>query len=181
MRLLLFACIAAGPVWAETCPEAPDHASALSRLIETAQEAPDEAAGRKVSDAMWELWAEAPDAKAQGLLDEAMTRREAYDYAGAMEAADALVTYCPDYAEGYNQRAFIHFLRQDFEPALPDLERAVDLQPRHVAALTGQALTLHALGRDAEAALVLRQALELNPWLGERHLLPVLERGEQEL
>ena len=33
MRHLLIACMLAGPVGAETCPEAPDHAEALSRLI----------------------------------------------------------------------------------------------------------------------------------------------------
>ncbi|WP_152475488.1 hypothetical protein [Roseovarius sp. THAF9] len=181
MRHLLIACMLSGPAWAGTCPDAPDHSAELSRLIEAAQAAPDEAAGRALSDEMWALWAEAPDDKAQALLDEAMARREVYDYDAAMAAAEALVEYCPGYAEGYNQRAFIHFLRQDFESALPDLARTLELQPRHVAARTGQALTLHALGRPGEAALALRAALDMNPWLGERHLLPVLEQGEEEL
>ena len=47
--------------------------------------------------------------------------------------------------------------------------------------MTGQALTLAALDRKAEAALVLREALEMNPWLGERALLSVLEAEEEEL
>ena len=181
MRLSFLAIMAAGPAFATACPEPPDHAAALSDLITAAREAPDEMTGRIASNDMWALWADAPDKRSQDLLDEAMSRRESYDYDGAMVAAEALIAYCPDYAEGYNQRAFIHFLRQDFEAALPDLDRTLDLSPRHVAALTGKALTLHALGRDAEAALSLRAALEMNPWLGERHLLPVLERSEQEL
>lgn len=181
MRYAIIAIFAAGPALATACPEPPDHAHALSKLITEAREAEDDSAGRALSSKMWELWADAPDARAQDLLDEAMSRRESYDYDGAMKAADALVTYCPDYAEGYNQRAFIHFLRQDYEAALPDLKRTVELSPRHVAALAGQALTLAALGRNAEAAVSLRAALDLNPWLNERHLLPQLEQGEQEL
>jgi len=181
MRLALIATLAAGPAFATACPEPPDHAAALSDLITAAREAPDETLGRTLSNDMWALWADAPDDRAQELLDTAMARREAYDYDAAITAAEALITYCPDYAEGYNQRAFIHFLRQEFEAALPDLERTLELSPRHVAALTGKALTLHALGRNAEAALALRAALEMNPWLGERHLLPVLEASEQEL
>lgn len=181
MRLTILACVIAGPVWANACPEPPDHSLALTKLIKAAQDAPNEMTGREFSDAMWVLWAKAPDAKSQKMLDEAMARRESYDYDGALEAAEALITYCPDYAEGYNQRAFVNFLRQDYTAALPDLERTLDLQPRHVAALTGQALTLAALDRNGEAALVLRRALELNPWLGERHLLPVLEKTEEEL
>ncbi|WP_294624308.1 tetratricopeptide repeat protein [uncultured Roseovarius sp.] len=153
----------------------------MGDLIDKAQQAPNEAAGRALSNRMWELWSDAPDAHAQDLLESGMSRREIYDFDAAMKAFDALVTYCPDYAEGYNQRGFIHFLREEFDKALPELDAALERQPRHVAARTGRALTLMALGRNAEAALELRTALDLNPWLGERHLLRVLEAGEDDL
>ncbi|WP_397541899.1 tetratricopeptide repeat protein [Roseovarius salis] len=171
----------AAPTNAGECPPLPDRSQELAELIAAARDAPDARAGRRISDEMWEIWADAPDAYAQDLLDEGMTRREAHDFAGAMDAFDALVEYCPHYAEGYNQRAFVNFLRQDYEAALPDLDRTLELSPRHVAALTGKALTLAALDRKGEAALTLRKALEFNPWLGERHLLPVLEAAEEEI
>jgi len=181
LALALILGCAALPAGAAGCPAPPDRAAELTALIETARAAPDEAAARGLSDAMWAIWADAPDAHAQELLDSAMARREMFDFAGALAAADALVAYCPDYAEGYNQRAFVHFLREDYEAALPDLERALERSPRHVAAMTGKALTLAALGRKGEAALSLRAALDLNPWLGERHLLPVLEAEAEDL
>ena len=184
MKRLLFASVLgllAAPAWAETCPAAPDHTDALAQLVNAAKDAPDEMSGRALSDEMWKLWAEAPDQRAQELLDEGMSRRSSYDYDGAMAAFEALVTYCPDYAEGYNQRAFINFLREDYEAALPDLDRTLEITPDHVAALTGKALTLSALDRKGEAALALRAALAKNPWLSERHLLPVLEAAEEEL
>lgn len=171
----------AGGAQASACPAAPDHSAEISALIEATQAAEDEISARLIVNDMWALWADAPDDQAQTLLDEGMSRREAYDFAGALVALDALVEYCPDYAEGYNQRAFVHFLKQDYETALPDLERAVVLSPTHVAALTGQAMTLVALRRNAEAALVLRRALAMNPWLVERSLLPVIEASEDEL
>jgi len=173
--------LAGGPLAAATCPEAPDHGTEIGDLIEAAQSAPDEVSGRIISNQMWQYWADAPDDYAQGLLDEGMTRRAAYDFEGAVKAFDALVAYCPAYAEGYNQRAFVNFIRQDYSAALPDLERAVALSPRHIAAMTGQAMTLMALDRPGEAALVLRAALELDPWLPERHLLGALEAAEKEL
>nr|WP_309501442.1 tetratricopeptide repeat protein [uncultured Roseovarius sp.] len=185
MRHLLLSLIlgvgTALPVLSDTCPEAPDNSQALEALIAAAQAAPDQQAGREISNAMWEYWTVAPDQYAQELLDTGMERREAYDFAGALKAFHALVDYCPDYAEGYNQRAFAHFLREEYAEALPDLERAITLVPQHVAARTGLALTLMRLQRTGEAALALRAALEMNPWLGERSLLPVLEAMEQEL
>jgi len=182
MKLVVTALLLMGtPALAATCPPVPDHGAAFDRLVATARAAETEAAGRAVSDEMWALWTDAPDARAQEWLDEGMTRREAYDFAAAEAAFDALVAYCPNYAEGYNQRAFVNFLRQDYEAALPDLDRALALSPRHVGALTGQALTLIALQRPGEAAVTLRRALDLNPWLSERHLLPGLESLEEDL
>jgi len=181
MRLLLLSLCLAGPALAQTCPAPPDHSAALAGLIEDARAAPDQASGLALSNQMWALWADAPDDQAQELLDTAMARREAFDFDGAMEAANALIAYCPDYAEGYNQRAFVNFLRNAYDAALPDLVKTLELNDQHVAALTGQAMTLMALERPGEAALVLRRALALNPWLGERSLLPVLEAQEEEL
>ncbi|KKL65864.1 hypothetical protein LCGC14_2150700, partial [marine sediment metagenome] len=117
------------------------------------------------------IWADAPDARAQELLDEGLARRGAFDLDGARVAFDALIAYCPSYAEGYNQRAFIAFMREDYAAALVDLDRALARLPLHVAALSGKALTLMGLGRDGEAQEVLRAALTLNPWLPERGLL----------
>lgn len=179
--IILALLLPAGGALAAICPEAPDHSEALDGLIAQIQSAETETEARRISNRMWEFWADAPDQQAQAILDRGMTRRAAWDLLGALAEFDRLVDYCPDYAEGYNQRAFVNFILQDYAAALPDLERAVMLSPRHIAALTGQALTLAALDRNAEAALVLRAALEMNPWLVERHLLPHLEKTEDEI
>ena len=155
---------------AQTCPNAPDHSEALDALIEEARAAETEAAGQALSNRMWELWADAPDEPAQAILDRGMARRSGWDLAGALADFDRLIEYCPDYAEGYNQRAFVNFLRQDYPAALVDLERVLELSPRHVAAISGLALTLMALGRTDEARETLERALALNPWIPERGL-----------
>ena len=77
----------------------------------------------------------------------------------------------PDFAEGWNQRAFAAFLAEDYAAALADLDVALGIMPDHVAALSGKALTLIGMGRNDEAQEVLRAAVKLNPWLGERALL----------
>lgn len=171
MRYVFIAFLLSAPAWAETCPPAPDISIDLRALIDDANAAPDERDGQAVSAKMWQLWLRAPDATAQEVLDRGMRQRSGFDFAGAYESFDALVDYCPDYAEGYNQRAFVSFLREDYETALIDLEQALHLSPDHVGAQSGRALTLMNLGRRDEAREQLEQALENNPWLSERHLL----------
>ncbi|MBE1284924.1 MAG: tetratricopeptide repeat protein [Rhodobacteraceae bacterium] len=162
--------LVAAPVLADGCPAAPDHRAELQGLISQIQRAPDETSARLISNRMWEYWADAPNEQAQSILDRGMSRRASHDFLGALEDFDKLVEYCPNYAEGYNQRAFVKFLRHDFDAAITDLDRALKLSPDHVAALSGKALSLFALGRLEEARVVLGDALKLNPWLPERGL-----------
>ncbi len=162
--------LASGPVWAD-CPPAPDHRAEMAELHARAQAAGSEAEGRTVTGQMWALWTAAPDEPAQEMLDRGMAAIRASDLLGAMDALDRLVAYCPDYAEGWNQRAFAEFLAGRMEASRADLERALALEPDHVAALTGLALVLTALGDVVGAQARLRDALRLNPWLPERALL----------
>lgn len=171
IRAAFILTLAASPLAAETCPEAPDHAAEIDALIAEVQAAPNEMKGREISSRMWEFWADAPDEPAQSLLDSGMQARSSYNFTTALDKFDRLIAYCPDYAEGYNQRAFVYYLNQEFAAALPDLDRTLELSPNHVAALAGKALTLMGLGRHEEAQETLRAAVALNPWISERHLL----------
>ncbi len=152
------------------CPSAPDHSTPLEGLLSEVQQADSEAQAREIANRMWEFWADAPDERAQEILNRGMTRRSSFDFLGALEDFDQLIAYCPAYAEGYNQRAFVHYLRRDFAAALRDLDRALELSPRHVAAMSGRALSLYGLSRLEEAREALAEALALNPWLPERYL-----------
>ena len=161
--------LAAGPAAAE-CPAAPDHGAKIDALLEGTRAAKTEYEARKIANDMWGYWTDAPDEVAQAMLDRGMGKRRSYDFLGALGDLTKLIAYCPDYAEGYNQRAFVHFLRKDFAAALPDLDRAIALSPNHVAALAGRVLTLVGLGQTEAARETLEQALALNPWLPERGL-----------
>ena len=182
MTRLIFALLfLSGPVLAE-CPAARDITADMDVLISEIRAAPDDRAARDVSGNMWELWLTAPDAAAQAELDNVMRRRANYDFQGALVNYDKLVDYCPSYAEGYNQRAFIYFLTGYYEKALVDLDAALALSPRHVGALSGRALTLMNLGRTDDARTQLIAALDVNPWLSERFLMmdggPLAPKGE---
>lgn len=171
MKHLLFSLPFVASTAFADCPASPDISLELDQLIADVREAPDDRSARKISADMWQLWLKAPDASAQEALDQGMRKRESYDYLGAIESYDALIDYCPDYAEGYNQRAFIYYLNGEFESSLEDLDKALALSPKHVGAQSGRALTLMNLGRLGEARLQLLAALENNPWLSERFLL----------
>lgn len=166
---LLFG-LSVGPVSAD-CPAGRDIAEELVRIVSDMKAAPSEASARQYSAAMWELWLQAPDDRAQFMLDKGMAFRNIGDYQASRDELSLLIEYCPTYPEAYNQRAFAAFLAGDFEGSLEDLNITLDLQPVHLGALTGKVFALNQLDRSEEAQQVLRFALDINPWLAERALL----------
>lgn len=153
---------------AGTASAADDRAELFRRL----RNAQTEREGRMAEDAVWRMWmAEGPSAAIRESVAEAMRRRETYDFAGALAILDRVVADAPGYAEGWNQRAFIRFLRDDPDGALDDIERALALEPLHFAALAGKATILMRQGRVEPGQQALRRAVEIHPWLKERGML----------
>jgi len=129
--------------------------------------------GRSAEEAIWRYWInQSPTPEVRTALDAGMERREAYDYEAAEEHFDEVIELAPDYAEGYNQRAFIRFLRENFGGAESDLEKALELEPEHFAAMAGLYQVLLRQDRQPVALKMLQQAVDIHPWLQERFGLP---------
>ena len=180
MRILPLILLAVLPAsaWADTCPPLDTGArqAALAPHYKALKASKNERGAAGPNDEIWKIWKQAPDAKAQAMLDVGIGQIRAADYAGAQAALEDLVAYCPAYAEGWNQLAFAKFLAGDLDGALADLEITLELLPNHYAALAGRGLTLMRMGRPELAHNALREALEYHPWMHERHMLPAEEK-----
>ncbi|OCW59316.1 hypothetical protein AWJ14_09735 [Hoeflea olei] len=152
---------------------AAEAASERERLFAALKGAENERAGRLAENAIWQWWIDqAPTPGVRANLDRGMERRAAYDFEAAEQALDSVIAEAPGYAEGYNQRAFVRFLRDNPDGALDDLERAVDLEPDHFGSWSGMYHVLMRLGRPEAAIAALSRAVTIHPWLKERGMLP---------
>lgn len=143
---------------------------ALFSVLSNAQS---EKEGRTAEGAIWLYWFDqSPTADVRASLDAGRERREAYDYEAAENHLDKVVESAPDYAEGYNQRAFVRFLRENYEDAQSDLEIALELEPDHFGAMSGLFHILRIKKRPEAALGLLRQAVDIHPWIQERSFLP---------
>lgn len=152
---------------------APVHAtSEQDSLFEALKNATNEEEAGRIEDAIWRSWLDAaPSPEIRGKIDSAMRKRGAYDFQGAKELLDDVVSEAPDYSEGWNQRAFILFLQGNYEASLEDIDRALALEPRHFGALSGRAIILMTLGRVQLGQEALKEAVEIHPFLKERDML----------
>ena len=97
------------------------------------------------------------------LMERASEAMRKDDHAVALDILDQVVTLAPDYAEGWNRRATLFFSMRDFSRSIADVERVLELEPRHYGALSGLAAMLQALGRDKQALEVWYKVLEVYP------------------
>lgn len=151
--------------------DAAEHIAEGDRLFAFLARARTEAEARAMEDEIWRHWMRAPDTAAAELMAKAMERRTSYDFAGAVAILDDLVVLAPEWAEGWNQRATIRFMQGDFPGSLSDIEETLQREPRHFGAMAGMALILTRQGRVRQAQAILREAVEINPFLRERAMI----------
>ncbi len=149
------------------------------RLFELLALATSEARGRELENEIWQNWMRAPNEEIQILLKNALEARRWYDFEKARKLLNQIVEKAPNYAEGWNQRAFILFLQEKFDEALSDAENALELEPRHFGAMAGQAQILMRQGRFVTAQKILKQAVKIHPYLRERSM--IVKTQEQDL
>lgn len=141
-------------------------------LIELAS-AQSESEAHEAEGKLWQFWFnQAPNKEVRKIFDAGQERLRAYDFEAAENYFDKVIEAAPEYAEGYNQRAFARFLRDNYEDSLTDLEKAVVLEPHHFGAMAGMYRILRSQNRTSVAMEILRRAVTIHPWLKERSALP---------
>lgn len=114
---------------------------------------------------IWVIWGHSASDVVNAFMAkgaEAMSRR---NYETALAAFNKVVETEPNFAEGWNKRATVHYLMGDYAASVQDVERTLTLEPRHFGALSGLGLIYLAVGDDLAALKAFEAALKVNPYL----------------
>jgi tetratricopeptide (TPR) repeat protein len=147
---------------------------AIDTLFTQLKAAPDAASAEPIVNQIWFRWLSPSDPALAARMRAVIVAREAGASAAAIALLDKLVVDFPDYAEGWNQRATIHYLMRNFDASLRDIEKTLVLEPRHFGALSGRAMIYLSQNKRALALKAMIAALAINPYLAERKLFPEL-------
>ncbi|MBY8977300.1 tetratricopeptide repeat protein [Rhodobacteraceae bacterium NNCM2] len=124
---------------------------------------PENADWPNVQNQIWAAWSHSGSASMDLLLMRATTAMEEDDYDTAMLHLNDLVRLAPDFAEGWNKRATVLFLRGEYAKSVADIQRVLVLEPRHFGALSGLGIILDRLGDQEGAMLAYRRIIEIHP------------------
>ncbi|MEJ0013741.1 MAG: tetratricopeptide repeat protein [Bauldia sp.] len=143
----------------------PTRAEQLDSLFELLRTAKDEASAQSTEAMIAELWLKSGSDTVDLLMEWAQQAVKDKNYPLALDYLDRILTLKPDYVEGWNTRATVYYLREDYGRALADIEETLKLEPRHFGALTGLGTILREVGEDKRALEVYRKVIVLDPHL----------------
>src|SRR6202021_2288056 len=144
-----------------------DRVRGLDFLFGALKAAPDEASAKHVEARIWALWLQTPSDTTALLMLRAKAAMDAQQMEVALKLLDAVVKLRPDYVEGWNRRATLHYLQNDYARSLQDIEQVLVREPRHFGALAGLGMIMQDLGDEKRALDAFRKELAVTPHLGK--------------
>lgn len=135
----------------------------LDTLFEDLLHESDTAAAKRIADRIWSRWRDSGSATGNVLLqwaDKAIAEKK---YGLALDLLDQLTVLLPDFAEGWNRRATLHYIMDNHSKSMSDINRVLALEPRHFGAMAGMAAILDSSGNDELALKVWEQMLKVYP------------------
>ncbi len=162
-----------GPKPQKKLPDAPaklpkvpaDKTRGLDFLFGALKAAPDEISAKHVEARIWAIWLQTPSDTVALLMARAKVAMDAQNSDVALKLLDSVIKLRPDYVEGWNRRATLYYLRNDYARSLEDIEQVLAREPRHFGALAGLGMIMQDLGDEKRALDAFRRALAVNPHL----------------
>jgi tetratricopeptide (TPR) repeat protein len=137
----------------------------LDALFAELQTATGTLQGRTLTQQIWAIWVSSDNPEVNRLMSEGTDAMAVQDYKTALADFTRMITIAPDFAEGWNKRATVLWLLNDYEGSMADVDKTLALEPRHFGALWGLGVMDAALEHDEEAIAAFEKALAVNPHL----------------
>ncbi|WP_154660999.1 tetratricopeptide repeat protein [Microvirga lotononidis] len=120
-----------------------------------------------IEDQIWALWGSHEDRLAEETLMAAVEAIGSGSLKAARPLLDHLVGKHPDWAEAWNKRATLASIEKRDADSLLDIDRTLQLEPRHFGAIAGFGNICLRNGHLNEARAAFQIALSINPHMDD--------------
>ena len=126
---------------------------------------------------IWSIWNEHPtNNKLTERLEFGTELMQYGDYDYALKVFDNIIVTDPKWSEAWNKRATVYFLMSQFTNSLDDIDKVLNIEPRHFGALSGQARIFIKLQKYEKAIKSIERALKFYPSFKSGEMIPEIER-----
>ncbi|MBZ9817340.1 tetratricopeptide repeat protein [Mesorhizobium sp. CA7] len=146
-------------------PAAPTKQGRLDQLFTELKRERNEKAAERIAGRIWNEWNQSGSASIDLMMQWAQKATEDQKFDVALDFLDQVVTLQPDYAEGWNRRATVHFMMKNYGKSMADIDRTLELEPRHFGALSGLAQIMAETGHKQSALEAWQKVLAIYPMM----------------
>ncbi len=169
IRALFVAGLILAPVMAsaqEAPPAVPETKQAqLDRLFDQLKAAKDKPEADSIGGQIERIWLRSGSDTVDLLMKRATQAAEANQQDVALDLLDSILALKPDWAEGWNRRATLDFIRKDLDASVRDIAAVLEREPRHYGAWSGLGVIYLQVNNKKQALAAFKRALEINPQL----------------
>lgn len=135
----------------------------LDGLFEILLTTEDSQQAQRAESQIWQIWSDSGRDDINALMTKGITAMNKRKFDTALEAFDEIVQLAPGFAEGWNKRATVYYLRDELAESVEDIRRTLALEPRHFGAISGMGLIFLERGDEAGALRAFESVLAINP------------------
>ncbi len=151
--------------------------AALFSRLQITDDADDAAA---VTNLIWAIWHQSDDDRINDLMRRGLAQMSTRDYADAVATFSKIIDLDAGFAEGWNKRATVHYLMGDYGASVKDIDRTLELEPRHFGALSGLGLIMVAMENEEAAIAAFEATLAVHPFAaGAQQNLEILRARQK--
>ena len=136
----------------------------LNNLFKKLNETENQDEIRDLISDIWNIWYEVDDPKVIEYFEKGIQAMNLRNYPLAIRFFNNLIEEDPNFAEGWNKRATVHFMMGNFYQSMQDIIKTLELEPRHFGALDGMGLIFIHQGQFQQAIDVYDKMLEIFPF-----------------
>lgn len=138
-----------------------------------------EAVRNMAEQSIWKIWARSGDPNVDRIYARGIREMNEGSFARALSTFSEIIKLKPDFAEGWNKRATLYFMTEQYDKSLEDCDEVMKRNPYHFGALSGYG-HIHVEFRLFEQAIeYFQRALKLNPNMVS--VARLIERLEQQI
>ena len=136
----------------------------LNNLFKKLNETENQDEIRDLISDIWNIWYEVDDPKVIEYFEKGIQAMNLRNYPLAIRFFNNLIEEDPNFAEGWNKRATVHFMMGNFDQSMQDIIKTLELEPRHFGALDGMGLIFIHQGQFQQAIDVYDKMLKIFPF-----------------
>ena len=136
---------------------------ALPELFSKLRSADSREDALRVERRIWAIWQQHDDARVESRMRVGIRYMGTRFLKKARDTFSDIIELAPDYAEGWNKRATVHYMMGHYEASVTDIARTLQLEPRHFGALSGLGQIYRRLDDPGQALEIFETVLEIHP------------------